>query len=253
MKRQIAAVGFDIDGTLYPEWTMYACSLPAFFRDPLVMYHYGRMRKTIRSRQNGSEMLLPENQPEKRLRTLEAEVVLEQMGKEATPEAVSNILLRIEQHLYTLWQRSFSRIKPFDGVVALFSRLQQMEIPVGLLSDFPPGIKPRALGVSAMAAVVCGSEESGRLKPDVAPFRMLADRLGVQDYSTLLYVGNSYSKDIIGAKQAGMQTAYFVRSQRRAARESFAAKCPSADFIFSRFSELEAYILAAETSQQGSG
>lgn len=230
------AVGFDIDGTLYPEIVMYLCGLPAFLRDPFLMSAFGKMRRQIRTIQEAEDL-------QSDFMELQARQVLLRLGRQTDARSVERMRDRITGHIYRMWEKSFSLIRPYKGVRNLFRLLHESGIPVALLTDFPPGVKPRALGVEQYTDHILCAEDTGRLKPDTAPFRAMAQSLGIDDVSRILYVGNSYDKDIIGAKAAGMQTALIVRSKRKADRMRAEKMHGAADVIFSEFSQLEQLML----------
>jgi putative hydrolase of the HAD superfamily len=230
------AVGFDIDGTLYPEIVMYLCGLPAFLRDPVLMNAFGKMRREIRNIQDDAGY-------SSHFKELQARQVLLRLGKSTDTPSLELMKNRIDSHIYRMWEKSFSLIRPYKGVKNLFRLLHESGIPIALLTDFPPGVKPRALGVEEYADHILCAEDTGRLKPDTAPFRAMAQSLGIDDVSRILYVGNSYDKDIIGAKSAGMQTAFIVRSTRKADRMRTERTHVAADVIFSEFSQLEQLML----------
>jgi putative hydrolase of the HAD superfamily len=237
------AVGFDIDGTLYPEIVMYLCGLPAFLRDPVLMSTFGKMRRDIRSIQDADETRLD-------FMELQARQVLLRLGRETDAQSLERMRDRINSHIYRMWEKSFSMIRPYQGVRELFRRLKEAGIHIALLTDFPPGVKPRALGVAQYVDHILCAEDTGRLKPDTAPFTAMAESFGITDFARILYVGNSYDKDIIGAKAAGMQTAFIMRSKRKADRMHTERTHGAADVIFSDFSQLAELMLHTLDSRQ---
>lgn len=237
MRSEIDAVAFDIDGTLYPESMMYLCSIPSFFRDPVLMCYFGRMRNSVRS---VTEMVPNSEGPassRERFHMIQAELVLTYMHRAITAEQSRKMAERIDRHIYGVWNKSFARIRPFEGVRKLFSELADSPMKVALLSDFPPGVKPGALGIRQSCDVILCAEDAGMLKPDVRPFRLLQESLHIEDPQRILYVGNSYHKDIEGAKAAGMKTAYFSRKQLNPEDH------PAADVIFHRYEEFLSKVL----------
>jgi putative hydrolase of the HAD superfamily len=131
-------------------------------------------------------------------------------------------------------------------VVPLFSSLKKEHVKTALLSDFPPGVKPKALKISEFVDITLCAEDTGRLKPDPTPFEVLTEQLRVSDPAGILYVGNSYDKDIIGAKGAGLRTAYIVRSRKRAEDPGFIREHEKADIIFSNYRQLSRIIDSME-------
>jgi putative hydrolase of the HAD superfamily len=82
--------------------------------------------------------------------------------------------------------------------------------------------------------VIC-SEEVNRLKPDPAPFLELSRRMALPP-ERILYVGNSVSYDILGAKRQGMKAALVSGPLRRRHRGN-------ADFVFSDYRQLREFVL----------
>jgi putative hydrolase of the HAD superfamily len=53
----------------------------------------------------------------------------------------------------------------------------------------------------------------GASKPTLLPFMSLSQRLGIPP-SRILYVGDSYDNDVVGAKRAGMSAALLTRDAK---------------------------------------
>jgi putative hydrolase of the HAD superfamily len=83
--------------------------------------------------------------------------------------------------------------------------------------------------------VIC-SEEVNRLKPDPAPFLELSRRMALPP-EQILYVGNSVSYDILGAKRQGMKAALVSVPLRRRRNTG------NADFVFSDYRQLREFVL----------
>ena len=58
------------------------------------------------------------------------------------------------------------------------------------------------------------SEEAGIEKPNRRMFDMIATKLGVKN-DEVIYVGDSYKKDIMGAKNAGMTPVWYLSLQNK--------------------------------------
>ncbi|MCF7942992.1 MAG: HAD family hydrolase [Spirochaetia bacterium] len=230
----ITAVGFDVDGTLYPELMMYLHAFPLIIRSPLLMYHYGQARKILRKRSAGGEQITGS------FRTNQAAAFLEsrKAGKDGnyraafTEELIEKTEEIIDASIYAHWNRLFADIKPFKNVRRAWLELKEAGLSLGLLSDFPIGVKPEALGIADLADAWCCSEETGYLKPRPEPFIYLAEKLGCPP-ENILYVGNSYEKDVVGAHAAGMKTALLTGPGM-----SGRGKYPLADIVFSRYASL---------------
>lgn len=79
------------------------------------------------------------------------------------------------------------------------------------------------------------SEEIGKMKPHPAVFKHAEKIAGVPGES-ILYVGDSYSSDIIGGHSAGWKTAWYLFG------DATADDNHEADFVFNEFTELERYL-----------
>ncbi len=222
----VKAVGFDIDGTLYPEMLMGIYSVSIVLKNPNLLYHYGRARKTLREAAAADEHI------EEGFRTRQAKAVLRSMGRLPEEELVNAAKRRISRNIYGRWDSAFKSIHSYKNVRGAWLELKKMGLKLGLLSDFPLGVKPEALQVADLSDAFCCSEDTGYLKPRKEPFLYLAEKLGVRP-DEILYVGNSYAKDIIGARAVGMKTALIVTHGRNARK-----KYPQADIIFSRYADL---------------
>lgn len=213
----IDAVAFDIDGTLYPNSRMYLNSVLFSLPRLRFLYHFRQVRMRIRSVRPLSDF------------------------KEAQAQILADLMHipynrarnRIERAIYSRWQRVFRHIRPFPYLSDLLLRLQSHGYAIGVMSDFPVGDKLAHLNLPQVWDCVISSEETGYLKPNPEPFLRLASALGTVP-ERVLYVGNSYEYDIIGAFNVGMKTAHL-------ARES--AGNSVADIVFEDYRTLERLIL----------
>lgn len=200
---KIKAVCFDIDGTLYPNWQMVWLMLPAFLADIPLNRAYGKVRKQLRT-------LSWEGKEELPLRTVQAQLVKEELKSPLSVEETESL---IETNLYRRWVSDFKRVKGYPQVKEALTLIRAQGLKTGVLSDFPIQNKLRYLNLSkdCFDVALC-SETVGRLKPDKRPFLALAEALEC-DPSEVLYVGNSYEKDIVGANRVEMLTAHLTRKR----------------------------------------
>jgi len=211
---RIRAIGFDIAGTLYPNWMMFVWSAPSFVAAPLVTAAFSRTRTELRLHpQEGS------------FRKAQAETTARFLRRDS-----ADVERIIDTRLYGLWDRTAAVIRPFPRLRETLAALSSAGYSLGVLSDFPPGRKLEVLKVARYFSCAVSAEDTGRLKPDPRPFLVLSERLGYEP-GEILYVGNSYSKDIKGAKGAGMRTALLEAGRKR-------SPAPEADIVFSRYTEL---------------
>ena len=232
--KPLRAVCFDIDGTLYPKW-MFAVNMALMaFPSIALARRYRRFRATIRLEQENPTV--PANQKGFRLR--QARSILEQDDMPTDEHALEVLMNRIELQFYRRWDRKWLFMLPFRHLHKAMCSIRKHGMMIGVLSDFSIGRKLRALGVEDLVDISMCAEESGYLKPHAAPFDMLSQRLNV-DSESILYVGDSYEKDIVGASRAGMTTCLIDPKARRAdVREVLARRYPLADMIIGGYDEL---------------
>jgi HAD superfamily hydrolase (TIGR01549 family) len=103
---------------------------------------------------------------------------------------------------------------PVSGAVPLVKALSR-RFKVGVVSNGLPDVQYRKLetiGLRDIFSCIVLSEEIGIRKPDPRIFNHAAGLLRVT-LSECLYVGDSYTNDIIGAKAVGMSTCWLCRAQ----------------------------------------
>lgn len=211
------AIAFDLDGTLYPNRRFYLRLVPFIVREHRLLRAMGKARDALRAAAH-----------EGRFYDLQARIMAEILDDD--PETVK---AKTERLIYRGWEPLFRRIKLFNGVRETLSDFKAAGLKLGLLSDFPPETKLEYLGLSDPWDAVLCSERTGRLKPDPLSFRELARELGV-DCPRVLYVGNSVSYDVVGAKNAGMKSALIA---------PYGRKNSGADFVFSDYRQLRRFVL----------
>jgi len=201
----ISAVAFDLDGTLYPNYSLNLRLLPFLFRHWRFMLAFGRARNIIRREQaahtaQAAPTLMP---PSSGIDFYERQARLVADQLKAQKEEIRE---RIDRIIYRGWESFFLKIKPFPHVREFLGELKAAGMKLGLLSDFPPDTKLEYLGLSGIWDTVLCTESIGALKPAALPFEELADSLG-RPPEQILYVGNSSRYDVEGAKRAGMKAA----------------------------------------------
>ncbi|MBU8913363.1 MAG: HAD family hydrolase [Spirochaetales bacterium] len=198
----IEAVAFDIDGTLYPNRSMYLRSIPFALTHLRLVRAYSRIRKHVRKRR-----------PVTDLQSLERRLLAHEMGI-GEAEAAHMIDVAIHER----WEAVLNGVRPYPHVRTAIERMKAGGLQMGVSSDFPVDRKLKRLGLDGLFECSLWSEESGYLKPHPEPFRALAECIGLEP-SSILYVGNSYEYDVIGAKAVGMRAAHL---RRRPVRNSVA-------------------------------
>jgi putative hydrolase of the HAD superfamily len=210
MGRNLGAVAFDLDGTLYPNYRLNVRLIPFILRNFPLLIAFGRARDRLRKDPGAFR-------PGEDFYTAQARIMASLLHH-ADPEELK---ARVERLIYRGWESHFARIRLYPQVRETLERLRRGGLKLALLSDFPPKEKLRALGLEGLWDLVLCSEELGALKPDPLSFEILARNLGMEA-SRILYVGNSLSYDVRGAKNAGLMTAYINPWTRRPAEADFA-------------------------------
>lgn len=225
------AIGFDIDGTLYPSWRLNLALAGMAVRNYRCLKVFGRVRHELRQLARTPEYQAAPPAGIQAFHHFQAGLAARRLGID--PETAR---VRIEEFFYQVIPESFNRIRPFPELRDTLRRLKTAGLKLGALSDFPGERKLELLGLSDLFDVVMTSEETGFLKPDPRPIRILAERLGVEPRD-LLYVGNSAAYDVGGAKSAGAASAYVLSLLG-------GRKDGGADYRFRRYPDLADWILS---------
>lgn len=210
------AVALDLDGTLYPELFMNLRSIPFVLTHARLLLALEKARIELRNQG-----------PVLEFNRMQAEKVGRILG--INPGRAYAL---IEQKIYKQWFKLFTKVKPFPGLAETLGRLKTAGLKLAVMSDFPIRNRLRDMGLDGYWTTVFSSEETGALKPRPEAFHRLALELGCEP-SKILYVGNSYRYDILGAKRAGFLAAHLTS---RPPSDSLA------DFSFKNYEELENYI-----------
>lgn len=255
MRPGISAVGFDLDGTLYPNYDLYRRLIPFILSELHLMKAFGKTRDIFHESPEhgypqsdtaqqctigrGRELAKKIAGVNRDFYTDQAVVTADMLGADA--EYVRN---KLEVSVYRGWEPHFRKIKLYRGVRQALDAFKAGGLKLGLLSDFPPEIKIKHLGLDAYWDAVLCTEVVGALKPDPLSFIKLAQALDTEP-SRILYVGNSYRYDIVGAKQAGMYAALIDRRPLRLPlRDASGKNSCKPDFVFRDYRQLINFMLS---------
>lgn len=220
----IKAVCFDIDGTLYAKRKLHIYLAAQLLPSPRLAYYYSRFRAAVR--------LHPEDYPGTDYRSKQATALLQTMGKSVTTENLEKIKKRVRRQFYAPWERLRFKLSPYPNLRTIFEYLKEQNLKIGVLSDLPIGRKLHQLGIVDLVDFSLCAESSGFLKPHPLPFELLCAKLQVTP-EEVLYVGDSYSKDILGAVGVGMQAALI----RNWPISNGKGRYPLAKFVFRDYDE----------------
>jgi len=217
MDRKFKAVLFDIDGTLYPQDFFNSCCVRFFLIHPFLSMAFRQLRRDVREFGGVEDLHL-------------AQISLA-AGYLRVPAEKAEYLMNT--HIYGTYMDMLSKAKPYPDVLPLLKALKSAGLKLGVISDYPVGKKLSALGFDEFWDVAVSADELGHLKPEPNAFLLAARKLNIEP-EDIIYVGNEYKYDIIGAKKAGMSAAHLAESEHQ---DSIA------DLTFSDFNVLRGYIL----------
>ncbi len=209
-----SAVAFDVDGTLYPNAAMYRRSFFFALRHARLLHNYRIVRKELRRIRPIGDFY-----------RVQADRLAEALGI-GTPEARE----LIDRVIYREWEAVLHKVKLYPGAREVLTMIRERGAKLAVVSDFPVRKKMAILGLDGLWDCLISAEETGYLKPNPEPFAAAAECLGVSP-EKILFVGNSYEYDVVGAQRAGMHTAHIT-----------SGKPNTADFTFSRFCELAEWL-----------
>jgi len=212
------AVGFDIDGTLYPKRIMTRNLILSSLLHPFFAISYGKMRNRIRVLQqnenyNNSLDLISK---EALVLSGEEEKLLSSEIDEETLKSISKKKKELETKIYKKYAKKFLNIKPYKEVKTIFDLLNEKKIPIAIFSDFPVENKLKALGIDGKINYVFSSKDVGFLKPDKRCFEYLYQNSPLSKFkkSEVLYVGDSYLKDCVGSFDFGFKSVLLSRKHK---------------------------------------
>lgn len=225
----IEAVAFDLDGTLYPNRSLYIRLFPFILKHWRLLLALGRARDSIRAEQEKSGFT-----PHADFYTYQAHLAAGMLR--ADTELVKE---KIDRLIYRGWEAHFKKIKLFPHAAETLAALRRAGLRLALLSDFPPEVKLEHLGLSGEWDAVSCSERSGTLKPHSRSFLDMAAALGIAP-EKICYVGNSRRYDIRGARMAGMKAA-LIGGHSRTGHSRSGLTAP--DFVFNDYRQLLDFVL----------
>ena len=109
------------------------------------------------------------------------------------------------------WGTFLEKMQLFPGARSLINSLCEKGIIIAVCTDLTAHIQHRkliALGLSDDIFCLVTSEEAGREKPASEMFALCLEKLGLPA-EEVCYIGDNYSKDIVGAKACGMKAIWF--------------------------------------------
>jgi HAD superfamily hydrolase (TIGR01549 family) len=228
LKKDIKAVLFDVDDTLFDRamaqktvLDLIVKKLPGIFsglKPERVLEAYLESDRVSTERFNAGAT-------SEGIRDLRNRLFLQLLGlKEDLAAMISE-----------MYVRDYPKVKtPVAGAIPLVKKLSR-KFRLGVVSNGLSDVqytKLETMGLRDLFSCVVLSEEFGIRKPDSKIFHHAVSFLHLQP-AECLYVGDSYVNDVIGAKNAGMQTCWFNPESLKPPDENI-----KPDFIVNKLEEL---------------
>lgn len=119
------------------------------------------------------------------------------------------------------WNYLLEHMKLNEGVEELLKFVKGKGWKIGICTDLTAQIqlrKIRKLGLEKWLDCLVTSEEAGIEKPGLEMFQISLRKMGLES-TDVLYVGDSYCRDVEGAKSAGMNVVWYVSGLERECQE----------------------------------
>ncbi|MCW4049354.1 MAG: HAD family hydrolase [Candidatus Bathyarchaeota archaeon] len=118
----------------------------------------------------------------------------------------------IEELKEISWRVASENLIPYPDTHQVLTTLKK-KYSLSLLTNGPSDSqreKIRVLGLAKYFDHIVVSGEEGYSKPNPEIFNILAKRVGIPTHE-IIYIGNNYEKDVIGAKNAGLRAIWINR------------------------------------------
>lgn len=204
----IKAIVFDLDDTLYDclhendkavdDTVRYVANELLHMDEDVVRKAFEEGRDTVKSQLSEWDMAAQHN------RVLYFQKMLELLD-------VSPFKYDLQVYNY-FWDNFLNRISLFPEALKFIDDARVLGIKIGICTDMTAHIQFRKidrLGLTDRLDAMITSEEAGVEKPNRRMFDMIAEKLGVKN-EEVIYVGDSYKKDVTGAKNAGMTPVWYL-------------------------------------------
>jgi len=130
--------------------------------------------------------------------------LLEELGVATNPKLIAAAIVAYHSTKQAL-------LRPHPGVITTLLTLMK-KVKIGIVSD---GVKIKQwekltyLGLQHFFDVVVVNEKKDEWKPAAKGYQKAMKKLGLHDYSQVIFVGNNVETDILGANKLGMTTILF--------------------------------------------
>jgi putative hydrolase of the HAD superfamily len=216
MIKKLAGITFDFDATFYSYPRMVSGLLHRFGPHVKLIYDLTDVRSKMRN----------EGKIEN-FRERQVELMAKRWKK--SPEWTRK---KLDKVVYNGWNSAFDRVKPLKNVFNMLDMVVANDIPICVVSDYPPHDKLEKMGFMKYPWVlILNGEDLGLLKPDPTGLNLAMEKMGTKPEETL-HVGDSLRYDIQGAKNAGMMNAWLKRPWKKNKHNI------QPDYTFTNFAQL---------------
>ena len=192
MVKKLSGITFDYDATFYNYPRMVGRLVHRFGPHTKLIYDMTKERKKLRSEGHLENF-----------RERQVEVMAKRWDKD-----IEWTRKHIDKVVYDGFNSSFDNIKPLKNVFNMLDMVVANNIPICVVSDYPPHDKMKKMGFMKYEWVaIINGEDVGQLKPHPAGLQQAMKKMGTKPEETL-HVGDSMGFDIKGAKNAGMMNAW---------------------------------------------
>ncbi len=112
------------------------------------------------------------------------------------------------------WDTFIKNMKLYEGVLELFTLFKDNNCIVTDLTADIQFKKLIQLGLMDNIKYIVTSEESGKEKPHPYIFHLALEKIGL-DKNELVYIGDDYEKDIVGATSMGIKAIWLNRQMQK--------------------------------------
>lgn len=206
----IKAIIFDLDDTLYDYDSCNAIAEKKLFQE--ISSDFGipeeKIPELYKSVKNHVKRIIGNEVAASHNRLLYMQDICERLEK--------NPLLYAMKFYDVYWNAMLDNMKLFDYVEPLIEKARKRGIKIGILTDLTAHIQYRKiikLGLAEKIDYLVTSEEAGVEKPSEKIFLKMIEKMKIEPYEALM-IGDSYEKDILGAKKVGMEVLHYDRKTR---------------------------------------
>lgn len=193
---------FDLDDTLYHAPIAECNEILIEYTANKYQISYETAKAAFETGKHITKELLP-NVAATHNRLLYIQHMLEQLNK--------NVIVDSLEIYNVFWDNFLQKSELREGVKQVLQELKEKQVKIGICTDLTVHIQHRKLQKLCLDTYVdwlVTSEEAGEEKPSIKMFVLCAKKADC-DLNDILYVGDNYKKDYIGASNAGMKAVWY--------------------------------------------